>query len=214
MITKGINTQYLNDSICWITEDFIQITRTNFKTPKINESDILVFSSKNAVKSFLTQHKMDILKNHTVVCVGHKTANLLKKENLIIKHVSNTSDQLGMWIVNNCNHTKIIHFCGNVKREELKNIVTPNNFKYQAVEVYQTTLTPQKINQKIDGVLFLSPSAIKSFIISNSTDKKVAFCIGDTTANEAKKYFSKVITSQINTIESTIDTINKYYRNV
>ena len=62
-----------------------------------------------------------------------------------------------------------------------------------------------------DAVLFYSPSGVQSFIEDNETNESIAFCIGQTTANEAKKHFSKVEMSSMPTIESVIKSVNKYY---
>jgi uroporphyrinogen-III synthase len=40
----------------------------------------------------------------------------------------------------------------------------------------------------------------------------VAFCIGETTATEARKYFKNVEVSKVSTIESVIEAANEYFK--
>ena len=200
--------------INWSSDDFIYIEFIPFKLPKISKNDTIVFTSKNAVKSFFQQIKNRLLTENKIICVGKKTAKEIEQRQLQVNYIAPTSKSLGEWVVKNNKNSKIIHFCGNIKREELKEITTQNNIAYQEIEVYQTTLTPKKINSNINGVLFLSPSAVKSFITLNKSKDKIAFCIGETTATEAKKYFDEVQTSNNNSLESSLKFILKYYKNV
>ncbi|MGC1632889.1 MAG: hydroxymethylbilane synthase, partial [Gelidibacter sp.] len=59
--------------------------------------------------------------------------------------------------------------------------------------------------------MFYSPSTVDSYLINNSAEGKVAYCIGETTATEAKKYFKDVRVAKIPTVESVIDLVNEHY---
>nr|MBX2828949.1 uroporphyrinogen-III synthase [Flavobacteriaceae bacterium] len=61
-----------------------------------------------------------------------------------------------------------------------------------------------KFDQKWDGILFFSPSGIKSFLSENTMGNAIAICIGETTASEAKKYTRNVIVANATRIESVI----------
>jgi uroporphyrinogen-III synthase len=175
----------------------------------------LAFTSKNAVKSLFNQYPEINLNNNKIVCVGQKTAKLFNKHQIKPKYIASSAKKLGEWLVlSNSNKNKIIHFCGNLRREELRSIVSKNQVKYQEITVYNTELTPIKITNAIDGILFLSPSSVKSFLKKNTPDDKIAFCLGETTANEAKTKFNKIIVSKIPTLESSFKTIEKYYGNI
>ncbi|HFS67881.1 MAG TPA: uroporphyrinogen-III synthase [Flavobacteriia bacterium] len=211
--TKKIDNNLLVSNLHWISEDFIQTAPVTFEFPKISNTDFIAFTSKNAVQSVLNQYKKSTFKNNKVVCVGNKTAALLQEKNIQVVHVANYAKELGEWLVKN-NIKNTIHFCGNLKREELKDSLLHNHLNYREIQVYKTTLTPKKITDNINGIIFFSPSAVKSYTMLNQTDNKIAFCIGNTTANEAKKYFSKIIIADENSIENTIITTQKYFLNV
>ena len=58
--------------------------------------------------------------------------------------------------------------------------------------------------------MFHSPLTIKSYLKENDSDK-IAFCIGETTATEAKKKFKDVRAAKLPTVESIIDLVNENY---
>jgi len=58
--------------------------------------------------------------------------------------------------------------------------------------------------------LFYSPSTVNCYLSKNKADK-IAFCIGQTTAIEAKKYFTEVKISKSPSVESIIELVNLNY---
>ena len=71
-------------------------------------------------------------------------------------------------------------------------------------------LSPDTLSDEISGVLFYSPSGIESYLQENNT-KKVAFCIGETTAEEARKHFDTVEVANMPSVESVLELVNTYY---
>ena len=103
------------------------------------------------------------------------------------------------------------YFCGNLKRDELNTILSENNVEVTNIEAYRTVLNERKFDKVFDGILFYSPSGIESYLNDNIDRIAVAFCIGETTAQEARKYFEKVQVAELPSIENVIKTVNKYY---
>ena len=58
--------------------------------------------------------------------------------------------------------------------------------------------------------MFYSPSTVKSYLLQNNREK-IAFCIGETTASEAKKHFKDVRVAKLPTAESVIELVNLNY---
>ena len=85
-----------------------------------------------------------------------------------------------------------------------------NDIIVNEVEAYKTMLSPNKIDDSFSGVLFYSPSGIESYLKENKTDK-IAFCIGETTAVEARKHFDDVRVAKVPTVESVIELVNADY---
>ena len=60
--------------------------------------------------------------------------------------------------------------------------------------------------------MFFSPSGVKSFSIKNKINNAIAFCIGETTANEAKKITQNIIIANKASIENVLVQVIKYDR--
>lgn len=69
---------------------------------------------------------------------------------------------------------------------------------------------PLSYFEAVEGVLLYSPSTVQSFLKKNTTNC-TAYCIGETTAKEAKRYFNDVRIAKIPTIESVIEMVNEHY---
>jgi uroporphyrinogen-III synthase len=163
------------------------------------------------VKGLFKNYPEINLKGHKILCVGEKTKQELIHNKVIVENVSTSSKATGEWIIKN-NFTKnIVLFCGNIRRKELKEIAVQNNLKCKEVVVYETILTPVKIENKQEGIVFLSPSAVISFMKINTMPEAIAFCIGKTTAEEANKHFKKIEIADELTLESVIKKATNYY---
>ncbi|MBO9572744.1 MAG: uroporphyrinogen-III synthase [Chitinophagaceae bacterium] len=84
---------------------------------------------------------------------------------------------------------EIVFFCGDKRRDELPDKLRAKGVDVEEVIVYHTLETPHAVSGDYDGVVFFSPSAVKSFFSANTPSEKVIFyTMGDTTAAEIKKH--------------------------
>jgi uroporphyrinogen-III synthase len=89
---------------------------------------------------------------------------------------------------------EVIFFCGNKRRDELPVLLNQHDIEVNEIQVYETKTLKYKIEKDYDGILFFSPSAVESFFSVNKLNKQtVLFAIGNTTANEMKKFTSNKI---------------------
>jgi hydroxymethylbilane synthase len=213
--TKSLShdqTAILDSKIGVTSSDFITI-RNNRLKPIVVKKPIknVVFTSQNAVEALLNNFSSDQLDFKNIYCVGRRTKRLIEKKIGKVVHVENYGEKLANYLVENLEDKNITFFCGNKRRFELPTILAENNFIVNEIECYQTLLTPKKIEEKFKGILFYSPSGIESYLKENTANNIVAFCIGDTTADEAKKYFKNVEVSKLTTVESVLKSVNKYF---
>ena len=174
-----------------------------------------MFTSQNAVEALLSNFDPSELDFTNIYCVGRRTKRLIEKRIGKVKHVENDAEKLANYLAENLKDTSITFFCGNKRRDELPTILAKNNVIVDEVECYQTALTPRKIEEKFNGILFYSPTGIESYLKDNSTsNNSVAFCIGETTGAEAKKHFEKVIISKVSTVESVLEAVNEYFKEI
>lgn len=154
----------------------------------------VVFTSMNAVEAV---HKQVIGKtNWEIFCIGNKTRKLVN-EYFGEKNISGFADnasKLAEVIVGKKNINKVIFFCSDQRRDELPEKLKKNKFEVEEIEVYKTIPKPQKISKQYDGILFFSPSAVKSFFSINKINSTIKlFAIGETTANEIKNFTDQSI---------------------
>ncbi len=194
--------------------DFITI-RNNRLKPKVVRNTVknALFTSQNAVDALLNNFAPTELDFENIYCVGRRTKRLIEKKIGKVAHVENSAKKLGDYLVENFRDKEITFFCGNKRRDELPDVLANNSIKVQEVECYKTSFTPRIIENKFKGILFYSPSGIESYLKENSASDTTVFCIGETTASEAKKYFKNIIVAKLPTVESLLKSVNQYFDN-
>lgn len=206
-LSPGQKQLLLNSGLGLVEYDAIQIEFIDFTTEGSTFKNAII-TSKNSAKAIL-KNNLEIEK---CFCVGHQTANFLRDKGYQIAEIADYGADLAEKIVEKYQNEDFTFFCGNKRREELPAILTENNIRFSEIEVYKTTLNPQIFQQEFDGILFFSPSAVKSYTEKNKMKDSIAFCIGNTTASEAKKYTSNVITANKPSIENVVVQAVKYFR--
>ena len=189
----------LNAGIGLVEYDAIQIEFIDFETDTQAFKNAVI-TSKNTAKAIL---KKD-LKIENCFCVGEKTASFLKENNFNIAEIADYGVNLAQIIVGEYPNENFVFFCGNERREELPAILKKNNVNFDEIEVYKTNLKPKQFEREFEGILFFSPSGVKSFVSKNKLNKSIAFCIGSTTASEAKKHTSNIVIANKPSIENVI----------
>ena len=191
-------------------EDFIAIQNKNFDIDKTN--DYLIFTSQNAVESVLGNKKAAEIKIKKCFCVGEKTKTLLEENEFEVIVYSEYAAELASTICNQYSKSSFTFFCGNMRRNFLPDALRLVQVNLEEIEVYETILTPHKIDFAPNGILFFSPSGVKSYLRENKIEDEICFCIGNTTA-EALKYVTpnRIIANQP-TIESAVMKCIENYR--
>jgi uroporphyrinogen-III synthase len=193
-----------------IEVDFIQTKSQAFELNEINEN--LIFTSQNAVHSFLLDPKSLALKTKNVFCVGLKTKILLSENGFNVIAYTAYAEDLAEIITLVYNHEKYTFFSGNLRRETLPKALKEAKIKFNEIQVYETTLTPQKIKSSVKAILFFSPSGIESYLKENTIKKEICFCIGSTTASALDKLTKNIIIADQPTIEDVIEEVLNYYK--
>ena len=203
--------QKFNSGIRVYSEDFIKIS-PNRISPIILKKNLgnIVFTSKNAVDSLLTNCSPATLQYQNIYCVGRKTKRLIQKKIGPVTHVENSATDLANYLVEYMDGTQVTYFHGNLSLEDLPSILEENNIIVNKVEAYRTKLSGKSIPESVEGILFYSPSTIESYLLKNKPHQ-VAYCIGETTATEARKHFKEVKVANIPDVESVIELVNGDY---
>ncbi|WP_395044645.1 uroporphyrinogen-III synthase [Flavobacterium sp.] len=202
--------QLLDANFLVIEEDFIETKIKNFELSKVNEN--LIFTSQNAVQSILNHPKFEDLKSKNVFSVGMKTKDLLTENGFnVIAYTGYASDLAEIISLVYSNET-FTFFCGNLRRDILPETLKENGIIFNEIEVYETNLTSKKITQKLDGILFFSPSGVESYLKSNTIKEEMCFCIGETTAEALENKKIKNITiAEKPSVENVIAEVIEYF---
>lgn len=192
-----------------IEADFIKTENKTFELKNLNES--LIFTSQNAVHSVLSNPKSEELKSKNVYCVGLKTKTLLSDNGFNVVAYTGYASDLAEIITLIYRNESYTFFSGNLRRDTLPNALKEAEIKFNEIQVYDTSLQPQKIKNPVDAILFFSPSGVESYLKENTIKKEICFCIGDTTAEALLKVTKNIIIADQPTIEDVIeDVINEY----
>lgn len=210
ILTPSQKELFLNSGIGLVEYNALKIRFLDFKI--LEEYSNYIFTSKNAAKSFLKEiGGLDKSKSHAF-CVGEKTKRFLEENGLKVVKMAENATQLADFIVENHQNEAFLFFCGNLRREELPSVLSENNVRYTEIEAYRTDLVPKKFDRLFEGVLFFSPSGIKSYLTNNSISKSMVFSIGPTTTAEAQKHTTSIITAKKPTVENVLVQAINYFR--
>ncbi|WP_293875780.1 uroporphyrinogen-III synthase [Flavobacterium sp.] len=195
-----------------IEEDFIETTINNFELSKVNDN--LIFTSQNAVQSILQHPKCEELKSKNVFSVGMKTKDLLTQNGFNVVAYTGYASDLSEIITLIYSGESFTFFSGNLRRDILPNTLKENGITFNEIEVYETKLTSKKTSNKLDGILFFSPSAVESYLKLNTIKDEMCFCIGETTAEALEnKKIKNIIIAEKPSVENVINEVIEYYTN-
>ena len=196
-----------------LESNFIQVETKNFELKGIKDN--LIFTSQNAVRSFLTHPKFEELKSELqqkkVFCVGVKSKTILTDAGFEViayaEYASDLAEIIGL-IYANGSYT---FFSGNLRKETLPLALKEAGIEFNEIEVYETKLNPHKITTTVDAILFFSPSGVASYLKENTIKKELCFCIGETTAEALAKVTKKIIVAPQPSIEELLaDVLEEY----
>lgn len=199
----------LNRGIGLVELDFISILPLPFHIDEIPEN--IIFTSKNSVKAILDHPSKRQLQQKNIFCVGEKTAAFLEKNGFSVAKTADYGADLASEILSNHSEEKFLFFCGKQRHEALPKALNDAGVSLKEVEVYDTQLSSKKIDRIFDGVLFFSPSAVRSYCDQNDLFNSVAFCIGTTTSEEAKKHTKNIVLASKPSIENVVVQAVKYF---
>jgi uroporphyrinogen-III synthase len=193
-----------------IEVSFIQTTATDFSLDSVNEH--LIFTSQNAVKNFLKHPKAAEFKHKKIFCVGLKTKIMLSEAGYDVVAYAGYAEDLAEIIALIYGNASYTFFSGNLRRNTLPEALQSAGIVFNEIQVYTTTLSPQTMQEKVDGILFFSPSAVESYLATNKIKSEICFCIGESTAEAIEKHKIKnIIVADEPTIESVIDDVIAEY---
>ncbi|GGW38158.1 uroporphyrinogen-III synthase [Arenibacter certesii] len=183
----------------------------------------IIFTSQNTVKAYLKNLQNSnnlngeesistITSQITAYCVGEKTKALLEEYRIKVVVVTHYGADLSKILVEKFGNESFLFLCGNKRRYEIPTRLKENNIHFKEQVVYENSPNPKAFTAHFNGILFFSPTGIESYQIKNSIKDSIAFCIGTTTAAEAKKHTSNIIIANKPTVESVLEKVVEHYK--
>ena len=210
ILTEIQKKALLDANFSVIDADFIQTKSQDFELNEIQDN--LIFTSQNAAQSVLLHPKSNELKSKNVFCVGLKTKALLEENGFnVIVYVDYASDlaEIITLIYSNESYT---FFSGNLRKETLPKALKEAKITFNEIQVYETTLTPQKIKSPLEAILFFSPSGVESYLKENTIKKELCFCIGETTAEALVTKSKNILIAAQPSVENVIEDVIEEYK--
>jgi len=162
-----------------------------------------VFTSRSAVEAVKS-----IPLSKKIYAIGKQTAEGLS--NTILPQKSTATDLAKLIIENN--EKKVIFICGNKRREDLPEYLKSFNVEVKEVHVYQTINLNKTLNlHSVDGLAFMSPSAVYSLSENNGFNGLPCFAIGPTTAQALKNEGQDCIISNNTDARSIVEVAREYF---
>ena len=194
-----------------VTEaNFIKTENSDFDLKGINEN--LIFTSQNAAQSVWLHPKCGELKSKNVFCVGMKTKALLEENGFTVEVYVDYASDLAEIITLIYAKQSYTFFSGNLRKETLPKALKAAKVNFNEIQVYETTLTPQKIKTPVDAILFFSPSGVESYLSANKIKNEICFCIGETTASSLDKTTRNIIVADPPSVENVIEDVIQEYK--
>ncbi|BDB52160.1 uroporphyrinogen-III synthase [Flavobacterium ammonificans] len=199
-----------------LESNFIEVETKSFELNGIKDN--LIFTSQNAVRSFLTHPQFEKnksgLQQKKAFCVGVKSKTILTDAGFeVVAYADYASDlaEIISLIYANGSYT---FFSGNLRKETLPLALKNTGIEFNEIEVYETQLKPHKIKEAVDAILFFSPSGVESYLKNNTIKKELCFCIGETTAEALEnKHIKNIVIAEFPSVENVITEVKEYYHN-
>lgn len=230
-LSGNLITEAGDHGIAIEVQDFIQIKPIannnllgdeNMKSVLGNPDIPLVFTSAHAVKVFVDyywhQGSTFYLIRNPFCCIDGNTKAQLQKwfpHNPILAEAPYGKD-LAAAIIALGNINEVHFFCGNQRRDELPQSLRDAGVTVNEYVIYENIPTPTVVAGEYDGILFFSPSAVKSFFsVNRLAPNTVCFAIGTTTAAQLEDYTdNKIIMAPHTDAESMVKTAIFYFNNI
>ncbi|MDY7395207.1 hydroxymethylbilane synthase [Aureibaculum sp. 2210JD6-5] len=204
-------SKLVHEDISIEDSDFIKIRFSRIPQPVLKSKlENVIITSKNTVESLATNFSLPELQFKNIYCVGRRTKALVEKKIGPVKLVAKNAKKLAPLLLKDLKNKEVTCFTSSLRLDELPNFLAENDVEVNEVEAYKTMFSPLVVDENTDGILFYSPSTVQSYIQVNKPIG-TAFCIGETTALEAKKHFKEVKVAQVPTVESVIELANLHF---
>lgn len=191
----------------------------------------VVFTSQNAVNALFEEslqrdRLIEVLRRKPVYTVGESTADSLDEFGIMARFPDDyNGTTLASMMQNDGVNASVLHFCGNLRREEFRVSMISAGVSVLEIEVYRKSeiqldeyfiahsIEKTSFLSAFDGVAFYSPSGVEAFWNQRLNENFVGtyFAIGQTTASALAEHSVTAHVPRIPTSELLIRLIAKHF---
>lgn len=108
----------------------------------------------------------------------------------------------------------VYFFCGDKRMDTIPEKLAGKTNLRELV-VYTTHELAHTLEQSFDGLLFFSPSAVKSFCSTNNIDKgTICFAVGNTTAQSLQPFAKNIVTAAAASGQAMINKVREVFNKI
>ncbi len=165
---------------------------------------LAIFTSKHAVRACVSGAPGSALRGVSCLCVGKSTAGLVQRAGGRVLETASSATALAERIKEKYTKKSFVYYAGDRRLDTLPETLTALGVDWQEVTAYKTRFVKRHLDTVFDGILFFSPSGIQSYTACNTIGSATAYCIGATTAAEAKKHTNRLIVAGSPGVEALV----------
>ncbi len=161
--------------------DVVPVSVKEFRKQKVDILDhsAVIFTSRKAVTLFFemcNSLKIEIPADMKYFCISSQTANYLQKYIVVRKRKIFTGQKMSkdlLEIIKKHKGEKFLFPCSNIRKDDIPNFLTKNDYQYTEVVLYRTEASDLSDLSDVnyDIIAFFSPSGIQS-LFANFPDFK------------------------------------------
>lgn len=175
----------------------------------------LVFTSSHAVAVFSAIMTHTDLNDRRVFCLSGRTRTMLEDPSYHCGGILATAPDAASLArtIMDYGAPKLLFICGNQRRDELPRLLRAAGKTVLEAVVYKTVELRSRFTREVDGILFFSPSAARSFFAVNTlAPRTVCFAIGGTTAGTLATLTSnRIITAGEPSVQALLAAARAYF---
>ncbi len=165
---------------------------------------LVIFTSKHAVRACISGAPESALTGVSCLCIWESTAGLVQRAGGRVLETAPYATALAMRIKKEYTGESFVYYAGDRRLDTLPDALTALGADWKEVTAYETRFVKRHLDTAFDGILFFSPSGIQSYTACNTIGSATAYCIGPTTAAEAKKHTNRFIVAGSPGVEALV----------
>lgn len=215
-IKTELPEQFMITVLPFIKTEYLTDKHLIDKINLIFESNAQVVVTSNIAAKWIIQYASKI-PHWNIACMTGKTQEAFTRKGWgdLIALTDKRSESLVEKIEKTFSKSEKVHFVTGDRHLDIIPIyLSKKGFDIEIIITYTTIEVEHNLKEAYDGIIFLSPSAVKSFFRQHNISENIPlFAIGNTTATALKKIVLNPIITALQPIQKILfNTIENYFR--